>query len=226
MDKVIAIDGPSGVGKSSVSKDLAARLGWTYLDTGAMYRSVTLAWMRSGKDGDGFGDPQWLAGLDLDFDGSKVLLDGEDISSDIRKPKVTQNVSKIAADPTVREHLTTLQRQMASRRPCILDGRDIGTVVFPQAFFKAFLKASPRVRAERRWLQLGGEDSGVSLDTILEEQEARDKLDSSRETAPLRQASDALVVQTDRFDQDQVGELLYKEAQKRLADLTVNSVED
>lgn len=225
MDKVIAIDGPSGVGKSSVSKDLAARLGWTYLDTGAMYRSVTLAWLRSDSDESTFGDPQWLQQLDLDFDGSCVLLNGEDISDDIRKPKVTNNTSKVAAHPEVRKHLTTLQRTIASRRPCILDGRDIGTVVFPQAFFKAFLKASPRVRAERRWLQLGGESSGVSLDTILEEQEARDRLDSSRETAPLRQASDAMLVPTDRYTQEQVGDLLYDEACKRLADITVSSVE-
>lgn len=218
LKKVIAIDGPSGVGKSSVSKVLARRLGWTYLDTGAMYRTVTLAWLREQTQVECYDDPAWLEALDVDFQGSTILLKGEDVSEKIRGVKVTGSVSQVAANKRVRAFLTDMQRAIAGRRPCILDGRDIGTVVFPDAFFKAFLVASASERARRRWLQIGGEESGVALEQILKELETRDAADSSRETAPLRQAEDAFLVDTDHYDQDGVVRVLEEEAQRRLAD--------
>lgn len=216
MEKVIAVDGPSGVGKSTVSKGLAQRLGWTYLDTGAMYRTVTLAWLREGSQPDLFQKEAWLKNLDPDFQEDRVLLNGEDISKAIRTPEVTASTSLVSADPTVRRLLTDLQRRMASRRPCILDGRDIGTVVFPNAFFKIFLTASPEIRAERRWLQMGGDDSGVSLQSVLNDQLERDRKDSSRDVAPLRQAPDALVFDTGNLTQDEVVQALYHQITQRL----------
>lgn len=216
MDKVIAIDGPSGVGKSTVSKGLAKCLGWTYLDTGAMYRTVTQAWLSQGAEPDLFRKEEWLKTLDPDFLEDRVLLNGEDVSQAIRTPEVTASTSLVSADPTVRRLLTNLQRRMAGRRPCILDGRDIGTVVFPQSFFKIFLTASPEIRARRRWLQMGGEQSATSLETVLNDQLERDRKDSSREVAPLRQAEDAFVFDTGDLTQDQVVEALHREALIRL----------
>lgn len=216
MSDVIAIDGPSGVGKSSVSRALAARLGWTYLDTGAMYRTVTLAWLEAGAEPALLDDAAWLGTLELDFQETRILLGGREVGEAIRSATVTGAVSRVAASPTVREHLTRMQRAVATRRPCILDGRDIGTVVFPQSFFKVFLTASPEVRAHRRWLQLGGEQANQALAEVLADQIARDAADSSRSTAPLRQAEDAFLVDTDRHSQNEVVDLLEAEARRRL----------
>ena len=216
MRDVIAIDGPSGVGKSTVARLLARRLGWTYLDTGAMYRTVTLAWMHSGTESPTYNDPQWLDALDLDFQEERIYLDGTEVGDAIRAPEVSARVSEPAACPRVRAHLTDMQRRIAGKRPCILDGRDIGTVVFPDAFFKVFLKASARVRAERRWLQMGGEAAAQTLDEVQRDLEARDRADSSRETAPLRQAEDAFAVDTDRHSVEGVVDLLETEARRRL----------
>lgn len=217
MERVIAIDGPSGVGKSSVSKQLAGEIAWTYLDTGAMYRAVTLAWIRAGQDPELLKNSAWLQGLDLDFDQGTVMLQGQALHSEIRTPQVTSAVSEVAAVPEVRQALTELQRQIAKRRPCILDGRDIGTVVFPQAFLKVFLTADPQVRARRRWLQLGGAKSGQTEAAVLADQLRRDTFDSERETAPLKQADDAWVVQTDTMNKDQVVAHILAEVHRRLA---------
>lgn len=216
MRNVIAIDGPSGVGKSSVSKGLASRLSWTYLDTGAMYRTVTLAWLREKTDVLLFDDQAWLDALELDFQETLIFLGNEDVSAAIREPQVTAAVSQVAANPKVRTHLTTMQREIAQRRPCILDGRDIGTVVFPNAFFKVFLTASAEVRAKRRWLQMGGQEASMTMEQVLADQEARDEADSNRETAPLRKADDAYEFSTDLHTQDQVVDLLEAEARRRL----------
>lgn len=219
VERVIAIDGPSGVGKSSVSKKLAGQMAWTYLDTGAMYRAVTLAWIRADQKPDLLKDEAWLHGLDLDYAMGKMMLQGEWVSDEIRTPQVTALVSEVAAEPTVRQALTALQRIIAKRRPCILDGRDIGTVVFPNAFIKVFLTASPEVRAKRRWLQLGGDAGDRSLEEILADQLRRDKFDSERETAPLVQADDAWVVQTDEMTKDEVVGHILTEVNARLAAL-------
>lgn len=219
---MIAIDGPSGVGKSSVSKALATGLQWTYLDTGAMYRTVTLAWLRTGDTNCCYQDPCWLNELVLDFQGSHITLAGEDVSVPIRHVEITSHVSKVSADPNVRTFLTTMQRSIAGRRPCILDGRDIGTVVFPDAFFKVFLTASAEVRAERRWLQMGGDKASQSLDEVRQDQESRDFKDSSRATAPLCKAEDAFLVYSDQYPESDVVALLEAEARKRLAFIDPN----
>ena len=216
MRSVIAIDGPAGVGKSSVSRRLAEALGWTYLDTGAMYRALTLAWLEAGGSEELLADADWIAGRNLDMAEDRVLLDGRDVSEAIREARVNAQVSLVAAAPKVRANLTAMQRRIGDRRPCVLDGRDIGTVVFPDAFFKVFLTASDEVRARRRWLQEGGEQGQHDLAEILADLRRRDQIDSSRALAPLRQAPDALAVDTDDLDEDGVLALLREEAQKRL----------
>lgn len=216
MIRVIAIDGPSGTGKSSVASDLAQRLGWTYLDTGAMYRAVTHAWLTAGGDTQQLRDSAWLATLHLDFEHGNTMLNGENVNCAIRSETVTQQVSDVSAEPAVRQFLTQQQRELGRIKPCVLEGRDIGTVVFPDAFFKVFLTASAAVRAERRWRQLGGEGTGLELAAIQADLERRDQRDSSRDVAPLRQADDAYLLDTDHLSQAQVVETLYAEAQHRL----------
>jgi len=221
MQNVIAIDGPSGVGKSSVSKQLAKKMGWTYLDTGAMYRAVTLAWCRAGNRPELLEDDEWLDGLDLDFSDGKMKLGDCFVHEEIRTPEVTRLVSQVAAAPKVRAKLTQMQRRIADNRSCILDGRDIGTVVFPKSFFKVFLTADPKVRAERRWKQLGGPESGLTLEAVLQDQERRDQKDSQRDIAPLVQAEDAWVLDTDRLDLEEVVDRIWAEAQARGAQKAV-----
>ncbi len=217
MRKIIAIDGPSGVGKSSVSRQLAARLGWTYLDTGAMYRAVTLAWLEAGAKPTLLENHSWLTKQALDMNTAGVMLNDRDVSQLIRSERVTARVSEVASAAEVRQVLTTMQREIGNRRPCVLDGRDIGTVVFPDAFFKVFLQASDEVRAHRRWLQLGGPDCDTAYQTVLSDLLRRDRSDSSRVLAPLRQAEDAMVLDTDDYDEPTVILLLEQEALKRLA---------
>lgn len=217
MAHVIAIDGPSGVGKSSVAKALAARLHWTYLDTGAMYRTVTLAWLNSGRGEDALQDHDWLTRINMDFDEKQILLDGELVNQEIRSRKVTAKVSLVAATPEVRAFLTEMQRAIAGRRNCILDGRDIGTVVFPDAFLKIYLTAGEEVRARRRWRQMGGEESEMTLEEVLADQARRDREDSNRDVAPLKKADDALELDTDHRDQDAVVDALFKMVAQRLA---------
>ena len=221
MAHVIAIDGPSGVGKSSVARQLAARLGWTYLDTGAMYRTVTLAWLRSGHQESVLRDSSWLGTLKMDFDEKHILLNGQQVNKAIRTQEVTAKVSLVAATAEVRSYLTEMQRTIARRRNCILDGRDIGTVVFPDAFLKIYLVASEQVRARRRWLQLGGESSPMSLEEVLMDQARRDHEDTSRAVAPLKKADDAHPLNTDNLDQNEVVQKILAEANARLTRVSV-----
>ena len=220
MKKVIAIDGPSGVGKSSVSQALANRLKWTYLNTGSLYRAITLAWLRAGADPDRLTDSTWLGGICLDVKDEGVVLDGEILTEELRTKGVTQSVSQVAAVPEVRSRLTALKRTIAAEKPCILEGRDIGTVVFPDAFFKVFLTADPKIRAHRRWLQLGGSQSGFTEDEVLQDQLRRDRADSEREIAPLKQAPDAFLMNSDHLTQEEVVAKLAEEAAARLDDLS------
>jgi cytidylate kinase len=209
LKRVIALDGPSGVGKSSVARDLAQRLGWTYLDTGAMYRAITLAWLRQqDEDPAAFSRREWLESLHLNMNGQGIYLNDENVAQAIRDAQVTAEVSRVAADTTVRTFLTQQQRDIGKRGDCVMDGRDIGTVVIPDALLKVFLTASPEVRARRRWLQQGGPDSGTDIATILKEQQERDRKDSERDTAPLKPAADAVILNTDPYDQAQVVDLI------------------
>jgi CMP/dCMP kinase len=205
---IIAIDGPSGAGKSTLAKRLAKELGFIYVDTGAMYRALALKVLREGVD---LADDASMARLiesttiDLQVDGAlQVLLDGADVAADIRTPQVSQMASKASALPAVRARMLELQRDMARRGNIVAEGRDIGTVVFPQAEVKIFLQASAAERARRRFAELQAAGQSVDLTETLREIEERDKRDSERDLAPLRQADDALMIDSSSVDANQV----------------------
>lgn len=202
---LIAIDGPSGVGKSTTARRVAARLGWQYLDTGAMYRAVTLALLRAGVElVDRPGLERVLAGLDLAQEGTRISLGGEDITEAIRSQAVTQAVTPVSAEPRVREVLVDQQRRIGASGRWVVDGRDIGTVVFTQACCKVFLTASPAARARRRFLELQAKGDAPDLEAVLADLERRDKADSSRAVAPLRRAEDAVELDSSDLSLDQV----------------------
>jgi cytidylate kinase len=196
---IIAIDGPSGAGKSTLAKRLAKELGFIYLDTGAMYRALALKVLREGVD---LADDTRLADLvtstdiDLKEYGGRleVLLDGCNVADEIRTPEVSQMASKVSAVKIVRERMLDLQRAMGRRGSVVAEGRDIGTVIFPGAEIKIFLVASARERARRRYEELRATGRAVDFDATLQDMEERDKRDSERDLAPLRQADDAMLI--------------------------------
>jgi cytidylate kinase len=192
--RVIAIDGPAGSGKSTVARALAARLGLEYLDTGAMYRSVTCAALRRGLDPADQEQVGRLAGeLTIDVGREAVRVDGDDVTVEIRGPEVSRAVSAVAANPTVRAEMVRRQRSwVASRGGGVLEGRDIGTVVFPDAELKVYLTADPEVRAQRR----SKEVADLDYATVAADLARRDALDQGRELSPLAEADDAHVVDT------------------------------
>jgi CMP/dCMP kinase len=186
---VIAIDGPAGAGKSTVARGLAKELGFTYLDSGAMYRSVALLSLRSpGRDA-----VELARGAEIDpcGPGGTVLLDGEDVSSAIRTPEVSARASVLAADPAVRRVLVAKQRALLSKGSWVAEGRDVGTVVAPGAELKVYLDADPLERARRRAAELGADEA-----TVLADQTMRDARDRSREASPLRAAEGAVTIDT------------------------------
>ena len=197
---VIAIDGPAGAGKSSVARGLAQELGFTYLDSGAMYRCLALAALRSDAD---LEDPEALsrlaAQMGIELDGDRVLLDTEDVSGRIREPDVTEAASRVSVHPGVREAMVERQRSANARGRYVAEGRDIGTVVSPDAPLKVFLTASPEERAERRARQNGGDSAEV-----LAAQSERDARDEEREHGALRAADDAVELDTTGMSQDEV----------------------
>ncbi|CAI6057928.1 (d)CMP kinase [Cohnella sp. JJ-181] len=194
----IAIDGPAGAGKSTVARLVASRLQYVYVDTGAMYRAVTCIALERGL---AVADEAGLASLADTLDitllpgegGQVVLADGDDVTDRIRSREVTASVSRVSANAAVRRRMSELQRRMATAKGVVMDGRDIGTHVLPDAELKVFLTASPRERATRRYLELG-DDAGVTLDQLEQEIAQRDRMDSEREIAPLRQAADAVLI--------------------------------
>lgn len=197
----IAIDGPAGAGKSTVARALAARLGFFLLDTGAIYRSLALYARQQGVVfDDGAGLARLAAALPLRFgrgaEEGRVFLGETDVSEFIRTPEVSLGASRVSQHALVRDALLDLQRRLARSGPCVAEGRDIGTVVLPQAPLKIFLTASKEVRAQRRYEELRAKGVAADLDATLREQEERDRRDESRETAPLRQADDAVLVDT------------------------------
>lgn len=207
---ILAVDGPSGTGKSTTCRALAKRLDAKYVDTGAMYRVATLAVLRAGVDP---ADTQAVieATKDLplevsdDPDAKEVLLAGEDVSGEIRGPEVTRNVSAVSAIPEVRVNLVELQRKLAREaHRAIVEGRDIGTVVLADAPAKAFMTASAEVRAQRRYDQDVAAGRDADFDTVLADVKRRDELDSSRATSPLRPADDAEVIDTSAMAPDEV----------------------
>ncbi len=182
---VVAIDGPAGAGKSSVARAVAKKLGFTYLDSGSMYRAVALAALRAGAE------PAVVAPRVTIEVGEQVRLDGEDVTAEIRTPEVSEAASKAASQPEVRAAMVAQQRRLMSAGDWVAEGRDIGTVVVPHAALKVFLTASPEARAARRAAELGGDAA-----TVLAEQAIRDQRDSEREHSPLRLAGDAVTLDT------------------------------
>ena len=200
--KVIAIDGPAGSGKSTVARRLAERLGLDYLDTGAMYRAVTFAALRRGIDPADTGPVAELARVvDLDVTTDHVRVDGVDATIEIRGPEVSRAVSLVAANPEVRAELVRRQREWAYERSGgVMEGRDIGTVVFPDAMLKVYLNARPEVRAERR----AAEVSDLDYETVAADMARRDAFDQGREADPLRLADDAIQFDTSDMTIDEI----------------------
>ncbi len=214
---IITIDGPAGAGKSTVARALAERLGYVYLDTGAMYRAVALAGMRHGVD---FDRPEELADLavqlQIDVAGPKILLDSEDVTDAIRSAEVTAVTRHAADNPRVREHLVSLQRTLAADRNMVTEGRDQGTVVFADAACKIYLTAGPEERARRRLDDLAARGETSTLEEVLAAQERRDRQDEAREVGPLAAAEDAIEVCTDGLDIEAVVDRLAAIAAERL----------
>jgi len=206
IPKIIAIDGPAASGKSTVAEKLAAELGYLYFDTGVMYRAVTLAALRklgSVEDEQAVSQLAQEVRIDVNPPGRSdgrlydVLLDGEDVTWSIRQPDVDRNVSQVSAYPQVRVAMTEQQRRVGQRGNVVMVGRDIGTVVFPEAELKIYLDASVEERARRRYEELRKRGQDVTYEDILKDMKRRDSMDSSREIAPLRAAEDAVILNTD-----------------------------
>jgi len=202
---LIAIDGPSGVGKSTAAKRVAQELGWSYLDTGAMYRATALAFHRANMSlEDRAGMERVLVSLRIQQLGAKELLNGEDVSEAIRTPEVTRLVTAVSADARVREVLVEQQRAIGASGGWVVDGRDIGTVVFPNACCKVFLTASAETRAQRRFLEMRAKGSAMSFEEILADQQRRDLADSTRAVAPLVKAEDSVELDSSAMSLEQV----------------------
>lgn len=201
MKKIIAVDGPAGAGKSTVSKIVAARLGYTYIDTGAMYRAVALKVLQSGEPL----SERLVSNVDIRLDeAARVFLDGREVTKEIRTPEIGLGASDVAKVAYVRKKLTQLQRDMAAHGKVIMDGRDIGTQVLPNADLKIFLTASVDERARRRCDELKAKGHAADFDTIRDEIILRDEQDSQREIAPLAKAEDAILLDTTHLSIDEV----------------------
>lgn len=203
----ICLDGPSGSGKSTLAKALAKALDITYLDTGAMYRALTYHCLEAGIDvSHEAAVVAALEGFELKMDKGSVQVNGVDVSEAIRMERISQNVSAVSSYGAVRDAMVDLQRKIAAGQPIVMDGRDIGTVVLPQAPFKFFIVASAQERARRRFEEQKAKGLEVSFETILADMERRDYLDSTREIAPLRPAADAVHIDTSNLSIDAVVE--------------------
>jgi CMP/dCMP kinase len=220
---IVAIDGPAGAGKTTVTRRVAEELGYLLVDTGALYRSVALAAQRASISWDDVNGVSDLARRLADArviefrssaHGQRVFLDGEDVSAAIRTQAISDGASKVSAFPGVRDALLDMQRTAGEQGGVVLEGRDIGTVVFPGAEAKFFLTATVEVRAQRRYEELRGRGNEAELETVRQEVEARDRRDSTRPIAPLRQASDAILVDTSSMSIDQVVERIVEEVRR------------
>lgn len=201
----IAIDGPAGSGKSTVAKRVAHALGITYLDTGAMYRAVTYKVLHHDVNlQDASQIEDLLKDITIDFVQGELYLDGNNINEAIRMPEITQNVSMVASLQEVRVKLVHLQQEIAENKSIVMDGRDIGTKVLPKATYKFFLTASIEERANRRYKEMIAKGLKVELNSLIEEIRLRDYEDSNRKISPLKQADDAILIDTTKFSIDQV----------------------
>jgi CMP/dCMP kinase len=216
---IIAIDGPVGAGKSTVAQRLARALGFEYVNTGAMYRAVAVAARAAGIDAD---DPDAERKLDtllartrIDFSDGRISLDGRDISAEIGSPEIGESASRLSTLGVVRARMRDLQRAAGARGGVVMEGRDIGTAVFPDAEFKFFLDASPEVRAERRWRELAARGVKITPEEVLAQLLERDRRDRERELAPLIPAPDAIVIDASRLGVDEVVALMAQHIKAR-----------
>lgn len=218
---VVAIDGPGGAGKSTIARRLAARLGFLYIDTGAMYRAVALWAERQGLSWADVGIMEQMAqaaDIKLSSDPLKVVLNGEDVTEAIRRPEISQGASKVSAIGGVRRALVDKQRLMAESASVVMEGRDIGTVVFPNADVKIFLDAAPETRAERRVKELAEKaPPPPPRESVLNELQERDQRDRQRAESPLLQAPDAVLVDSTRLTIEQVEEAILKVIREKIA---------
>ncbi len=205
----IAIDGPAGAGKSTIARQVARRENLIYIDTGAMYRAMSLLMLQNGiplNDAEKIGQECSRAQIDISYENGEqaVFLNGENVDAFLREERVGNAASAVSAVPRVRERLVQLQRELAASADVVMDGRDIGTVVLPDADLKIYLTASSRVRAERRYRELQEKGIEADLKTIQRDIEERDHRDMTRETSPLRQAEDAVVIDSSMMTVDEV----------------------
>ena len=218
----VAIDGPSGAGKSTLARSVARELGAVYVDTGAIYRTVGYCAWRQGIDPEAAEEicallPEIQITMDYDAEGlQRMYLNGEDVTKEIRLPQISMYASRVSALPEVRAFLMDMQRDMARRHSVVMDGRDIGTVVLPQADVKIFLTAAPEDRARRRYEELVQRGDSPDYETVLRDMIRRDEQDSSRAAAPLRQAEDAVAVDTTGNSLEESFDLLLKIIKERL----------
>ena len=214
MTDIVAIDGPAGAGKSTAARRLAARLGYAFLDTGAMYRAATWRAMNAGVDlDDAAATAESTRAMRLELiereHGLQVLVDGNDVSEAIRSPEVTRLIYKLDENAAVREHLVALQRAFGAKRPTVAEGRDMGTVVFPNARCKVFLDASLEERAGRRAKEMRAKGIEVDMNALIEEVRVRDEKTRTRAVAPLRRADDAVLLDTTNMALDEVVDRLF-----------------
>ena len=218
----IAIDGPSGAGKTSLAKLLAAELGYVYVDTGAMYRAIGLYTLRAGQNTkDAAAVAALLPDIHLDIrpgqGAQQILLNGEDVTETVRQEQVGMAASDVSAHPAVRAFLLETQRALAARSNVLMDGRDIGTVVLPDATVKIFLTATPEARAQRRLAELQAKGQAADYATVLADIRLRDDQDTHRAVAPLRQAADAVLLDTSAIDLEESYALLKKTVLEHIA---------
>jgi CMP/dCMP kinase len=215
---IIAIDGPAGSGKTTTAKIVAEKLGYLYIDTGAMYRAVSLAWLKKSKEYDEIGVRRLCDEINIElktsFKGQRTLIDGVDVSDEIRTPEVTKMVSPVSANGYVRNAMVALQRELGEKGGVVMDGRDIGTVVFPNAELKIFLVASIDARAQRRTLEM--KQKGIPADEkeIKEQILYRDNYDSTRSHSPMYKADDAIEIDSSEITIEQQSEIILNYAAK------------
>jgi len=210
----LAIDGPAGSGKSTISKLIATRLGWTHIDTGAMYRAVTLEAINLGIDLEQESSYLFLESIHIHYDSDKIFIGNDDVTEDIRDNKVTQNVSLVSSFPYVRRKMVELQQKAAESGNIIMDGRDIGTVVLPHADLKIFLTAHLEERAKRRYKETKSKGKNIDMNQMIEDIEIRDIKDSTRKESPLRKADDAIELDTTYLSIDQVVDAIIEKIPK------------